>query len=236
MSASEALAKAESIDGYRAACDASILNSVARENHVYAPSFLEQPEMTRLYKCISLIPLVRKTDVVVMHPSADNGYPHTRPNAIICLPSSAMADNDSLSETLLHEAIHVHQRHYPELWSIACSRDGWTQLSIDQIPTEFVRRCRINPDTMTCPFWAWDKFHVPLPLFIRDDYPTLGGVGIKWLDLRNGALFEEQPTTFTARYGANPPQPEHPYELLAVEYAAAKLKTDDALRTKLQSI
>jgi len=238
MSATEALVTAESLDGYRAACDASILNSIARENHIYAPFFIEESEMTRLYRCISRIPLVKKTDVVILHSSADNGYPHTRPHSILCFPSSAVVgvDNESLSETLLHEAIHIHQRHNPELWSRACSRDGWTPISKHRIPTEFVDRCRINPDTMDSPFWAWDTVHVPLPLFVRNDYPSLGDVIIKWLDLRNGAVFTETPSSFSARYGSSPSQPEHPYELLAVEFAAAKLHTEETLRRKLESI
>ena len=237
MSATEALSKAEALDGYRAACQASVLNAAARENHVYAPFFVEQAEMTRLYSCIMRIPLVKTMDVVVLHPSADNGFPHTRPNSILCFPSKAITamDNAALSETLIHEGIHVHQRRNPELWSLACSREGWTPISTSRIPDVFVGRSRINPDTMSQPFWAWEQFHVPLPLFVRNDYPTLDGVSIKWLDLRNGALFSAPPS-FEVRYGSNPAQPEHPFELLAVEFAAENLRTDEALRTKIQSI
>jgi hypothetical protein len=75
-----------------------------------------------------------------------------------------------------------------------------------------------------------------MPLFIREDYPTLGGVQIKWMDMRNKTLFPDPPPSFVKRYGTNPPQPEHPFELLAVEYAAANLKSDVLLRTKLQSL
>jgi len=72
-------------------------------------------------------------------------------------------------------------------------------------------------------------------MFIREDSPTLDGIQIKWMDLRNLTLFSDPPASFKERYGT-PPQPEHPYELLAVEFAAAKLNTEDLVVRKLQSI
>jgi hypothetical protein len=62
------------------------------------------------------------------------------------------------------------------------------------------------------------------------------GIQIKWLDRRMGALFAEPPPSFSKRYGHAPPQPEHPFELLAVEYAEEKLNTDEKLRAKLMSL
>jgi hypothetical protein len=61
------------------------------------------------------------------------------------------------------------------------------------------------------------------------------GVKIKWFDIRTKAVITDPPASFTARYGS-PSQPEHPYEILAVEYAAAKLNTDELLKRKLESI
>jgi len=238
MLAQQALDKAESIDGYRAACEASPLNAAARADHTYAPSFLEKADLDRLHRNIYDVPLMKTADIIILHPSADNGYPHTRPNAIICMPKSAVLgmSSDTLTETLCHEAIHIHQRRNPELWAAACSGEGWTPTARSELPPEFVERCRINPDTFSRQqFWAWQTHYVPMPLFTRDDYPTLAGVQIKWLDKRNMALFPDPPPSFVKRYGAAPSQPEHPYELLAVEYAAAKLNTDDSLRTKLRS-
>lgn len=237
--AQEALNNAEGLDGYRSACAASPLNSAAREKHIYAPYFLDTPQLERLYRLIFDIPLLSTMDVVVLHPSAENGYPHTRPNSIICMPSTVvtqMPDN-TLSNTLVHEAIHIHQRRHPQLWSSVCSREGWTPISTSSIPDDFLNRCRLNPDTFSKQrFWAWETHNVPLPLFIREDYPTLDGIQIKWLDLRNNTLFSEPPTSFTKRYGANPSQPEHPYELLAVEYATENLNTEELLFKKLRSI
>ena len=232
-----ALDKAEALDGYRAACAASPLNAIARENQVYAPSFLEKKDLQKLYSRIFTIPLMSSIDVVVLHPSADNGYPHTRPNSIVCIPTNVVTqiDNNALENTLIHEAIHIHQRRNREMWSTACVREGWTPVSNNQIPPMFLERCRLNPDTFEQQrFWAWESYNVPLPLFIREDYPTMEGVQIKWLDLRNNTVFTDSPSSFKKRYGPNPPQPEHPYELLAVEYAKEKLQTEELLVRKLQ--
>ena len=235
--AAYALRKAEEVDGYRAACEACTLNSAARMKQVYAPTRLEKNELDRLVNALYTHPLATTTDVVVLHPSADNGYPHTRPNSIICMPASAITSmsDSTLANTMLHEAIHIHQRRNPELWKRACNKEGWTEVSANQIPTKFIERSRINPDTMACPYWAWQTHSVPLPLFIREDYPTIEGVRIKWLDLRTNALLSEPPPSFTARYGT-PSQPEHPYEILAVTYANENINTEESLKRKLDFI
>ena len=235
--AAYALRKAEVIDGYRAACEACTLNAAARSNQVYAPSFLEPEQIKRTVDAVSKVPIASTCDVVVLHPSADNGFPHTRPNSLICMPAAFVESSSSrmLEETILHEAIHIHQRRNPELWEAACRKEGWTPISTEQIPSEFASRCRLNPDTMNKPFWAWQTNSVPLPLFTREDYPTMEGVRIKWFDLRTHAVITDPPPSFTARYGS-PSQPEHPYEILAVDYAAAKLNTDELLKRKLESI
>lgn len=216
---------AESIDGYLAAVSASPLNREARSTCRYSPFFAGPDKAERLLKIVDNIPLLDGADIIVMHPTADNGYPHTRPGNIVCLPTTYL-DHDvaALRETLVHEAIHLHQRANPHPWYRACLLEGWTPVSLEQIPAELRERCRINPDTFSPrPFWSWDIFHVPLPLFTPKPSSrqlTLSDCVVKWLDLRNGALVTEPPSTFKGRYGAQPPQPEHPFELLAVEAAA----------------
>jgi hypothetical protein len=70
-------------------------------------------------------------------------------------------------------------------------------------------------------------------MFYRDDSPRLGDVQIKWYDLRNGALFTDAPFSFQLRYGPNPSQPEHPFELLAVEAANKGIKDTYTLLSNL---
>ena len=234
--AQEALDNAEALDGYRAACEASPLNAAARSGQIYSPSFLDAPTLKRLYKSIMEVPLMKTANVVILNSSADNGYPHTRPHSVVCMPKSSVLSDADLTQTLCHEAIHIHQRRNPDLWATACSKDGWTPVSVNRIPAEFLQRCRLNPDTFSPQrFWAWQTHYVPMPLFIREDYPTMEGVQVKWLDLRNNTLFSDPPSSFVKRYGAAPPQPEHPFELLAVEGSIAMLNTDELLKAKLAS-
>ena len=233
---SQALETAESIDGYRAACAASPLNAAAREGQRYVPTFLDPPLLKKLYKCMFEVPITQTMNVVVLDPTAENGYPHTRANSLICMPTSVVESSspEELRETLCHEAIHVHQRRNPELWKSICVKEGWTSVAAERLPREFVERCRLNPDTLQQRFWGWQSHYVPMPLFIREDQPTMGEVQIKWLDTRYSTLFTDPPPSFAKRYGT-PSQPEHPFELLAVEGAAARLYTDDLLRANLNS-
>jgi hypothetical protein len=235
-SASELLLNAEKIDGYRAAIEGSFLNTVARRGDYYHPSSVSPSEGERLLAEIDKIELLNDAMVVVMHATADSGYPHTRPLNIVCIPATSIegVSTDALATTLRHEAIHVHQRNNIETWTAACMKDGWSLVPTARIPGRFRDRCRINPDTFKPQqFWAWEHTFVPLPMFFRDDAPRLGDVQIKWYDLRNGALYTDPPFSFQIRYGANPAQPEHPFELLAVEAADKGIKDDYTLRSNL---
>jgi hypothetical protein len=237
--AQQALDKAESIDGYRAACAASELNAAARARQEYTPTFLDKQTLENLYGNILSVPIMRSADIVVLASTADNGYPHTRPNSVVCLPKSAILSMtpEAMQNTLCHEGVHIHQRRNPELWSQACHKEGWTPVQESEIPSEFLERSRLNPDTFKPQrFWAWQTHYVPMPLFTREDYPTMEGIQIKWLDRRMGALFVDPPPSFSKRYGTAPPQPEHPFELLAVEYASANLNSDELLLAKLSSL
>jgi hypothetical protein len=228
------LMRAEAADGYRRKCAESLPNAMARRGEKYSPFFVSQDHSDRLQKEIFKIDLLNGANVLILHSSADNGYPHTRPQRIVCLPENFVTSstNESLAETLSHEAIHLHQRQYPELWKQKCMDEGWLPIDVKEIPLRFREQCRINPDTMSCPFWAWDRYHVPLPMF-RDDSPqNLGDIRIEWLDLRTLALFHEPPASFTEKY-RSPPQPEHPYEIYAVIYAQEGIRSHNALYIKL---
>jgi hypothetical protein len=56
---------------------------------------------------------------------------------------------------------------------------------------------------------------------------------MKWLDLRMMATLNEAPSSFTATFGRDLPQPEHPFEIYAVKMAAANLRTPDAVNENL---
>lgn len=239
-SANQLLLVAEAHDHYIATCAASPINASARRDYIYAPSFLEDSHAERLTTIVHSIDLLRDTDTLVLSASADNGYPHTRPMALICVPVSFVksSSDEQLRETLCHEAMHVHQRLNPGLWKAMCKSEGWTPLSQSTIPSRFRERCRINPDTFyDTPFWAWDKHYAPLPMFKPgfSGKVSLGDVTIEWLDLRSGALFHSPPDSFTEKYGT-PSQPEHPYEIYAVLFANQGIVTRTQLLLKLKEL
>lgn len=229
----EELELAEQKDGYRAACASNELNAIARRGQTYRPFFVQATIAQNVSAIADKIQLLDDTHIMILDPTADNGFPHTRPG-IVCLPAGAAAAAD-IETTLIHEAIHIHQRENRDMWRMALRREGWTPLTLASVPVSVKERCRINPDTMATPFWAWEGIYVPLPLFSQTSSPRLSDIVIKWMDLRNGALYSEIPPSFAKRYG-NPPQPEHPYELLAVEIAEAGIRTSPDLERKLQSL
>jgi len=236
--AKDLLRIAEVQDQYLARCAASPLNMAARSDYIYGPSFLSDSDAERLGRIVRGLDLLRDTDTVILSTSADNGYPHTRPKALICLPAGFVSSSSDaeLKQTLCHEAFHVHQRAAPGLWKAMCKAEGWTPLSQDDVPTRFRERCRINPDTFyDTPFWAWDTHYVPLPLFKQGFTVALGDVTIEWLDRRTGALFHSPPPSFTDIYGS-PSQPEHPYEIYAVRFAEEGITTHAGLRQTLQEL
>jgi hypothetical protein len=221
----------ESIDGYRNACLSNPANATARRGHQYTLFDLSPESETAIRRACNSVEMLKDVMIVVLHPSADNGFPHTRPLDCVCIHPAIVQKN--LKETLIHESIHIHQRRNPSLWDSVCRKEGWEPCRA--VPPRWVEQCRINPDTMLCPFWAWEGFHVPLPLFRSKTPSGLGDVTVQWWDRRMGSLFKEPPMSFQNRYGANP-QPEHPFEVLAVEAANEGIQKESELLTFLRTL
>lgn len=199
-----ALIVAEEADSYVYKCKASEINAKARARYTYVPWTEDS---------FSQYALPGET-IVTMHPSADGGMPHTRPPSTICLP--AYFPEHRLEEILRHERIHLDQRKNAYAWSIRLEADGWTPVEGKEIPEEYRRRCRINPDTCWSPFWAWQKRYVPLPFFVREDKPDLADISVRWYDLQEEMLTSVIAATLTAKYGPlSPSEAEHPFELMA---------------------
>jgi hypothetical protein len=237
-SAKELLRLAEAFDHYCSKCAECRYNATARKGCSYSPSFLPERDADRLTALVANIDLLRDTNTIILHSSAENGYPHTRPKANVCLPAAFVSSSTDteLRETLCHEAMHIHQRKYLDLWKEMCIVEGWTPLSTETIPLRFRERCRLNPDTCyDTPYWAWDNYSVPLPMFKRDMHLTLGDVTIEWFDLRTGALFHDPPESFTRKYGT-PSQPEHPFELYAVQFAKEGIHSNLQLLNRIHRI
>jgi hypothetical protein len=224
----ELLAKAEQIDRYRTTCNRSELNRLARSKHIYSVFSNESPEP--LQQIADTMDLTRGSKIVILHPSADNGYPHTRPGNLICMPAGFSLYN--APKTLLHEACHLHQRAHESKWVGYSVKEGWWPIDAGQIPERWRARCRINPDTMAIPFWSWQDYYVPLPLYRNEQSPSMGECDVSWYDLRNGVLYKVPPLSFAKRYG-DIGQPEHPFEVSAIEFSEKLIKTKEELMNVL---
>ena len=199
------LADAEAIDQFFTTVSSDAVNQRAR-----APlSYVAMSNTTQ--------PWHLGTEIVTMHPTAEAGMPHTRPPNLICIP--LYYPEEALPQTLAHELIHIDQRRRLYKWNAFFEREGWTPVDASEIPSRWVSRCRLNPDTIDSRFWAYKGRHIPLPLYEREDTPDLRNVVIHWWDKETGIKQTEAPRLFQERYGRMPSQPEHPRELAAVELA-----------------
>lgn len=196
------LRDAEFIDGYFEKIQADPVNRLARQDLSYS-AFSEKVDQWL------------GTEIVTMHPSAEAGMPHTRPPNIICIP--VYYPDSRREETLRHEYVHVDQRNRRDVWNTFFRKEGWSRVDDSEIPERWLRRCRMNPDTIDQRFWAWKGQYVPLPLFEREDKPDLRQVSVQWWDQESGVRMPEAPRSFLEKYGSMPSQPEHPRELTAVD-------------------
>ncbi len=197
------LRTAEEYDHYFGKIQADPLNKKARENLFYS------------VMSNSTQPYLLETEILTMHPTAEAGLPHTRPPNLICIP--IYYPEERLKETLPHELIHIDQRRRKYKWNAYFEREGWNAIEESEIPTRWLQRCRMNPDTIDSRFWAYRGRYVPLPLYEREDKPDLRQVVIQWWDKETGIRQNQAPREFQERYGSMPSQPEHPRELTAVE-------------------
>lgn len=208
--AQKILEEAERLDGYLAAIQSSPTNRRARDGLEY-----------RAWNDQSLAATAGKTlgdiQIVIVSPQTEGGMPHTRAPNVICLP--AYWPEERLAETLKHELIHVSQRQNPAAWEKNLIGEGWVKVKEEELPQEWVSRCRINPDTMMARWWAWDGRYVPMPLFIRTDKPSLREIEVRWWDRKEARLNPVVPQSFVRKYGnLGTSSAEHPYELWAYNH------------------
>ena len=205
--AQQILNEAETRDGYLAAIQASPVNRRARNGIPYI-AWNDQSLAEEARKNLGGI------QIIIMSPDAEGGMPHTRASNVICLP--AYFPTEQLTETLKHELIHISQRQNPAAWEKNLLQEGWSKVQEEELPSEWVARCRINPDTIAARWWAWEGRYVPMPLFVREDKPSLRDIEVRWWDREEGRLHSSAPSSFVRKYGnMSPSKAEHPYELWA---------------------
>jgi hypothetical protein len=230
------LEEAEAADSYRRKCSQSFFNEKARALQDYELSSISKFSQMYLEKAINTIPLYKMCQIAILNEGADNGFPHTRPKNVVCIPASMCLEEPAspkFIETLIHEAIHVHQRLNKNLWLEGLKKVKWTPVNPDLIPDDFKERLRLNPDTILEPFWAWSEHHVPLCMFKKTGPTSLSNTLVEWLDLRTNSLFHDPPKGFKEVYKQRIHQMEHPYEIYAEIFASKGFKTCEELEKAL---
>ena len=222
--ASEALNYAEQKDRYVETCLASPSNAHARIGTSYTLAKLSDTDTNAIrtlfdeYRRHMPHRLQRDIDyvnIIFLMPSADTGFPHTRPDQLICFPQQATLPS---LETFLHEMWHIHQRKYPALWR-RLYKTVWQfrPASADQIPAELRKYMRINPDTMVDGPYCWRDTWIPLPIFQSPTQPRLGECSIWFYNVNTHVWRKTAPADWVAYFGNTlpPTAHEHPNELSA---------------------
>lgn len=194
-------------DGFQDLCKRDPVNSKARS----FCSYTLWPDQGLAERLSSLAPNAK---IVILHPTAEAGMPHTRGPNFICLP--AYFPESKAESTIKHELVHIDQRKNLAVWTEKLSKLSWTPVDDELIPIEWRRRCRLNPDTSYSRFWAWQKRWIPMPVYVREDAPQLQEVETRWWDSVEETTGRTPPTSFTKLYGsASASEAEHPFELYA---------------------
>jgi hypothetical protein len=216
------LDQAELLDQYRTRCEQDPVNRLARFDHSYTVMGGTAPRSGP-----------GGCTLVTLSPSADGGLPHTRPPNIICVPAYFPMNN----EIMQHELLHLHQRREDSRWRGYFHKQGWEPIAEQHVPDRWLRRVRLNPDTIDQRFYAWENRWVPLPMFEREDEPDIRECIVRWWDQRSGSLLAEPPSSFSSTFGRYHPQPEHPREVNAVVMARQfRNQTWDDLERYLKTI
>jgi hypothetical protein len=210
----QALARAESIDGYIGMVDQSPINRLARSGQNYMPS---AHSVDRVVPSANPAEPWPSGQVVWMDPTADGGLPHTRAPNLICI--SRDFPEASLANTLLHERVHVSQRLHPSAWEKIMA-DTWDMKPwIGFLPSDIQARRRINPDLLNVPLYSWKDEWVPLALFKSTGSPKLAEIDLVWWKISSRTLFRQPPPGWVEFFG-NVPAGEHPFEIIAYLVAA----------------
>jgi hypothetical protein len=206
------LEESERIDHFQERCKNNFVNMYIRNNFSYTTEYNEY--YNNILEYIKKYDIFNDVKIVQLNNSAENGYPHTRPKNIICLPNDARFP--SLEKTLFHEVVHIHQRNNETMWERFLNNEGWNYVNEEKLPERWRNMCRLNPDTITKQFYSFQKRYVPLPLFIKDSNIRFSDVKVMYYDMQTGVLEHNTPKGIIDKYGTHMSQPEHPYEIYAV--------------------
>jgi hypothetical protein len=212
--ATQLLKAAENTDKYGLKSSIGI-NSIARKGMRYdvIPGDITYSTTSHdiiphwLLRNIPAIPI----PIIILHPSADGGMPHTRGGAICC-PGGNGINN---SKTLLHEVIHIHQRANPSKWASFYKHVLDFTIWLGTIPDELEKRRRLNPDTVEIPYWIWRNRWIPVPVLIGSQ--TLTSMRVYFYDVMLDEWSSATPREWIEFFGTDLPEShkEHPHEMAA---------------------
>lgn len=219
----------EQLDGFEAACMRSEANRRAMQSvEPCAPP----PTADRL-NTVALpmwLQAIRTTNVVFFL----EGLPHTREFATIYLPYNLIYE-DGFAKTLVHEAIHIHQRLFRHDWNKIYARIWDMRPWHEEVPADLEARRRFNPDTHMEPLYIWRGRYVPVMVFRRADAPRLREAHCVWYDTDTGSWAQVPPPGWMDLFGTdNPSHCEHPNEMAAYiltdnSSSKAKMLLEDAV-------
>jgi hypothetical protein len=198
---------ADKIDGYREQTKNSPINFKARLGQTYAAA--------QAYASLEIKPANDpwiSGQVIWMNPTADGGLPHTRPPGYICLPVNISAS--SLSITLLHERIHLHQRLFPSRWIDFVEKNWFMKVWNSTLPSNIEKNRRINPDLLANPFFIWKDTWVPVCLYNDVAKPSLSNASTVWYNTDLKTVSRMAPDGWYEFFG-QVTNDEHPWEISA---------------------
>jgi hypothetical protein len=215
------LDEAEKKDFYVEECKEDQANALARKGYLYRATAMT-PREHKFFEVVienakGKIPHRLRRELgavhlIQLHPSAEGGMPHTRPEAVICYPDISTTFSVS---TLLHELWHVHQRQHLGWWYGVFQRLGWEPWEGDLPPSMDAQR-RFNPDTLDSPLWCFRRTWVPVPIFQDVARPKVTEVSIWFYHVSLKYHVKQIPKEMEAEYHSLPQSAyEHPRELAA---------------------
>ena len=184
--------EAEIIDRFNSSCKDNFLNNLARKSFAYVTDY--NSYFSTIQDFVKDYDIFNDIHIVQLDRTAENGYPHTRPNNVICIPSDARFP--SLQVTLFHEAVHVHQRNNKVLWDRFLKKEGWTPFDKKDIPSRWLDKVRYNPDTFLSQFYIFEDRWVPIPMYASDYNPVFNNINIMYYDFKTGLLEHNPPESF----------------------------------------
>jgi len=162
--------------------------------------------------------------IYIVPDSCEQGLPHTRAVDVIAIPKSY--PKDRLASTLDHEVVHLYQRLMPDSWA-KFYKQKWNydiyKESPVGMPEDLVKRKRANPDTALAPWCCWSNIYWPVSIYESD--LSLSKAPTKWWNQENNTISTNAPDSWSAFFGPDINQLEHPHEISA-ELLAGPLKAD----------